>query len=141
MGRSRAIFSALASAAALATLVVRAQTADPNRYVIRENVGLPAIDEGVLVDDSHTPDSDEARRRLAVRALLHADASASSSGAPYRRGRMIVKFKDGVSAADRIEALASASPSGVIVQRPSHADFDLVNLDPAGDAEGAARPL
>jgi serine protease len=140
MGRARVCFSVAACAAALVALSVRAQTPDPARYVIQANVGLPAVDEGILVDDSHTPTSDETRHRVAVRSVLHADA-VGSSGVPYKRGRMLVKFKDDASAPARLAALASALPGGVIGQRPSHADFDVVNIDPTEDAEAAAREL
>src|SRR5437868_11746032 len=103
MGRARVFFSVAAVAAALATIGTRAQTTAQQRLDIREGVGLPAVDEGVLKDESHTPDSVETRRRVGIRAALHGDA-VSSSGAPYKRGRMIVKFKDGVSASARAAA-------------------------------------
>src|SRR5215471_8698572 len=133
MGRARVFFSVAAVAAALATIGTRAQTTAPQQLDIREGVGLAAVDEGVLKEQTHTPDSFETRRRLAMRATLHGDA-ISLSGAAYKRGRMIVKFKDGVSASARAAAIASASLSGSIAARPSYANFDIVNVDPSEDA-------
>src|SRR5262245_57724832 len=123
MGRTRVFFAAAAVAAALATIGTRAQTATPARLDIRENVGLPAVDEGALLDVVHTPYATQTLRRQAIRAALHADG-VSSSGAPYKRGRMIVKFKDGVSPEARA-AIASASSGGAIAARPTYANFDI----------------
>src|SRR5262245_36311456 len=140
MGRARVFFSAVAAAAALAALAGRAQTPEPGRLVIQANVGLPAVDQGPIYGQTHTPAAIESFRRQAIRATLHSDG-VSSSGVPFKRGRMIVKFKDGASSADRMQALSSATPGGVIAQRPSSADFDIVNIDPSVDAEDAARQL
>ena len=51
-----------------ATWIVRGQTAANQSLVVIENLGLPAIDEGVVQDDSHTPNTDEAIRRRALGA-------------------------------------------------------------------------
>jgi len=140
MGRFRALLSAIAIGMALATLALRAQDPAARPFVVRENVGLPAVDEGVLADDSHAPNTIEARRRAAVAAVLQSDG-IGSSGARYARGRVIVKFRDGVSVAARQRAIASASDSGTMAVRPSYANFDIVNIDASEDAEATARAL
>jgi serine protease len=126
--------------AALGALGGQAQTPEPGRLVIQANVGLPAVDQGAIYGETHTPSSLESFRRQAIRAVLHSDG-VSSSGVPFTRGRMIVKFRDSATAADRARALTSAAPGGVVTQRLSNADFDIINIDPSVDAEEAARRL
>src|SRR5476651_543242 len=56
------------------------QTADESRMVIQEHLGLAAIDEGLIQDDSHTPSSIENRRRVALREALLQDRVGASGG-------------------------------------------------------------
>src|SRR5215470_8248451 len=105
MVRTRAFLAVAAVAAALATLGVHAQPVAAG-YVVQEGVGLPAIDRGVVKDESHTPQSTETLRRSALRSLFHSDG-ISSSGARYARGRLIVKFRDEAPASARGEAIAA----------------------------------
>jgi serine protease len=143
MGRARVFFSVAAVIAALATLATigtRAQTTGAQRLDIREGVGLPAVDEGVLWGERRAPGSLEAARRLALHSVLRTDA-VRSSGRVYKRGRVLVKFKDEVSASARAAALALASPTARIGERPSYANFDIVNVDPNEDAEATAQAL
>src|SRR5262249_41210019 len=140
MSRAGVFFFLAAIAAAVATLRVQAQSPLPP-YLVQENIGLPAVDEGALLsDETHTPKSAEALRRAGMRAMLHGDA-IGSSGVPYKRGRLLVKFKDGVSQAAQAAAIASASRTGAKSQRPSYANFDIVNMDANEDAEATARAL
>ncbi|MGH9143772.1 MAG: S8 family serine peptidase, partial [Vicinamibacterales bacterium] len=81
---------------------------------------------------------------LARRSAFHATLEPSGTAgavAGYRRGRVIVRFRDEASLADRRAAIRTASSSGEIMTRPSYADFDVVQLDPSEDAEAAARIL
>jgi serine protease len=108
--------------------------------VIQEHLGLAAIDEGLIQDDSHTPSSIENRRRVALREALLQDR-VGASGGHYRAGRVIVRFRDEMAMPDRRAAVRAASGTGEIADRLSYADFDIVHIDPAEDAEEAARVL
>ncbi len=140
MLRTRVVLSCAAAATALATLGVRAQVAGPSGYLLREGVGLPAVDQGVLGDDTHTPTSFETRRRNAIRAVMHSDGM-SASGTRYDRGHLIVRFRDEADIAARRRAISSATRSGAIATRPSYANFDIVTMDANEDAEAVARAL
>src|SRR5262245_3247255 len=126
--RARASLAALVFAAGV---LVHGQSSE--RHLIFENLGLPGIDEGLIVDETHTPRAPEAQRRAATRTALHGDSTRGS--APYVAGRLIVKFRDQATAADRQAALAEVSPTARMQARPSYADFDIVRLDPTDDAE------
>ena len=121
-------------------LTLRGQVADGTRLQILQGVGLPAIDEGVLQDDSHSPSSGAARQRTALREALFADR-VSSTGTHYRAGRVVVRFRDEAAMTDRRAAVRAASDTGEISVRPSYADFDIVRIDPSEDAEQAASVL
>jgi serine protease len=140
MLRTRVVLSCAAAAAAVATLGAGAQIAERNGYFLREGVGLPAVDQGVLGDDTHIPTSVEARRRTAVHAVMHADG-VGSSGALYDRGHVIVRFRDEADGTARLRAVSSATRSGAIATRPSYANFDIVTMDANEDAEAVARAL
>ena len=108
--------------------------------LIQEHLGLAAIDEGLIQDDSHTPSSPETRQRAALREWLLQDR-VGASGAHYRPGRVIVRFRDDAAMPERRAAVRAASDTGEIAVRPSYADFDIVRIDPAEDAEAAASVL
>jgi len=121
-------------------LSLRGQGTDGSRLQILQQVGLPAVDEGLLQDESHTPAAPETRRRAALRdALL--DDRVGASGTRYRAGRVIVRFRDESAMADRQAAVRAASGTGAMAPRPSYADFDVVRIDPSEDAEEAASVL
>jgi serine protease len=140
MLRTRVVLSCAAVAAALATLGLRAQVVERNGFQVREGIGLPAVDEGVINDDTHNPSSYETRRRAAMRATMHTDG-IGSSGARYDRGHVIVRFRDEADTTARIRAISSATRSGAISARPSYANFDVVTMDANEDAEAVARAL
>ena len=52
---------------------------------------------------------------------------------------MIVKFKDGVSAASRVSALSSVSRTATMSTRSASQDFDVVQIAAGEDAESTAR--
>src|SRR5471032_2647382 len=114
------------------------QTADAPRMVVLQNVGLPAIDEGVVTDESHTPDAPASARRAAIHAAL-VGAGPNGAGSRYVAGRVLVRFRDEASAAARQSAMAAVSRTAVMTARPTYADFDVVRIDPAADAEATAR--
>lgn len=143
MLKARGFFLIAAVAASAATLSLRAQpSVNPNELELRYApvIGLPAVEEGALFEETHTPSAPEALRRAAMRASLRIDGMGAS-GIPYTRGRLIVKFRDDASQAARDSAIRSALPSAVVGPRPSYADFDIVGIDPGADAEAAAKAL
>lgn len=123
MGRFR-VGAAVAAIAVAGVLVLelRGQVGEP-RFQLLENVGLPAIDEGLVLRDA----------KLQVRA--------GSSGTPYLAGKVIVKFRDAAATAERRAAVHAASPTGEIAARRPYADFDVVGIDPSENPEDAATVL
>ena len=119
-------------------LSLRGQTADEAQLFIQVNLGLPGIDQGLLQDATHTPDSVESRQRAAVVASLQDRAGTATR---YRAGRVIVKFRDEAAMPDRRAAVRAASGTGEIGDRPSFADFDVVRIALDEDAEAAASVL
>jgi serine protease len=107
-------------------------------------VGLPGVDRGVVADATRTPDSAETHTRQHVRSLGGPGDRTGSGGAPYVPGRVIVKFRDGVSPNGRLAALSSLSGMATrasVGTRDAYADFDVVRLDPSQDAEAVAAAL
>src|SRR5262249_16830617 len=100
-----------------------------------ENVGLPAVEEGVVWDVNRAPQMPQALDR-AARSL--AGAVVGRSGRAYTPGRVIVRFRDGLSLDERQSVVRLATPSGEIAPRLEHADFDLVAIDDVEDAEEVA---
>ncbi len=129
-------------APSLAVLALMAQSPNGTGALLSVNmgVGLPSIDQGALLDESHTPQSESTLKRMAMHEMMHREGSGPS-GIPYARGRVIVKFRDTASAAARTDAVASAASSAAMALRPSYADFDVVTFDPSEDAEAAAQRL
>src|SRR5580765_7172365 len=109
MGRlcARTVSATIAIACGLA-MTLRGQVAGGPRLQILESVGLPAIDEGLLQDDTHTPSSWTTRERTALREALQGDR-VGASGSHYRAGRVIVRFRDESALADRQAAVRAAS--------------------------------
>ena len=97
---------------------------DGSRFQLRQNVGLPAIDEGLIQRD----------------ARLTQDRGAASA-VRNTPGRVVVKFRDQAPMTGRRAAVRAASDTGEIVARPSYADFDIIRIDPSEDAETAAGVL
>jgi serine protease len=144
MGRFRARTLCATSIAAAAALVlaVKAQSPSPQVQTLRiENVGLPAVEETfVLRNDARAPGS-PAELRRAVRAAAEPLTRVSSSGRSYTAGRVIVRFRDDVGAADRQAAASLASGSAELDPRRSYTDFDVVRIDASEDAEAVAASL
>jgi serine protease len=115
-----------------------AQTASPLDIVM--GVGLPGIDRGQIADDSRIPGSREAAIRHGLEFSPAVRERLSLDGARVITDRLIIKFRDGLSIAERQAAVTLASP-GAVLERPSDADFDVVHLDSRDDSEIAARRL
>ena len=95
---------------------------------IVQGASLPAIDRGLR-------DQDPPR---AARSGAEADRLRSDA-APFVRGSIIVKFKDG--APRSAAAAATAQVSGEIVDRSSSANFDIVDIPADADPERAAAAM
>jgi len=118
-------------------LVASGQTRSP---LVILDVGLPAIDQDTIPDETHRPASPEAIRR----AGLHADddlVRTGASGRPFSAGRVIVKFRDEASDVARASAVHSVVPSGVRQPRAADADFEIVTIDPSENGEAIAAAL
>jgi serine protease len=137
--RARALCATLAVAGGL-VIGLRGQAIVESSFAILQNVGLTAVDEGVIRDESHTPASEQTMRKRALMAALSTDR-VSASGTRYRPDRLIVKFRDEVAMGDRKAALRAASGTGEIGTRLAYADFDTIQIDASEDPEVVAQAL
>jgi hypothetical protein len=92
---------------ALFTVAVLGQ-APPSSRRILSRIAPPAIQRGISPALSHAPGTPEMRRRQSIHAISRVVDRRGASGARYRPGRVIVKFRDGVSPATRVAALRRA---------------------------------
>lgn len=113
--------------------------APPSSRRILSRIAPPAIERGISPDLSHAPGTPETRRRQSIHAVSGVVDRTGASGARYRPGRVIVKFRDGVSAATRVSALSVVPGRATMSPRAASQDFDVVEIDQAADAEAAAR--
>src|SRR5262245_54164751 len=91
---------------------------------------LPAVDQGLMGDLTPDPATPAAfARRASTSSAVTLDRTGSD-GSTYVAGRVIVKFRDGVSTAARIKSLSLVSAAAAVSERPSYANFDLVRIDP-----------
>jgi serine protease len=118
------------------------QTAVSGVLDIRENVGLPAVEEGIIQGEAHAPDTPDSAMRLTPRG-----ARIGSDGAAYAPGKVIVKFRDGVSTTARLAAMSSLSTRSLtsrpaaLAPRPANANFDILTIGANDDAEAVASDL
>jgi serine protease len=128
-----------ATMVAAATLVLTLKGQMPGVRALQiADVGLPAIEEGIVWDVNRAPQMPQALDRVARSEL---GAVVGRSGRAYTPGRVIVRFRDGMSLDERRSVVRDATSSGEITPRPAHADFDLVSIDEAEDAEAVAGAL
>ena len=113
----------------------------PSSLSILQNVGLPAVEEGVIQGESHVPGSLEALRRAAIRPIGAAVARPGSAASKFLPGRVIVKFRQGTSPTARFSTLSRASRGASMRARLSYANFDIVDIGPNDDVEATARLL
>ena len=106
-----------------------------------QDVGLPALNVGLVMDTSRAPDSPVSRatsrraggdsRRRASRCRADGRAGPRHRSLPRRR-----------TAGRRARPRSARSRrGGTIATRPSYADFDLVRIDAADDPEAVAAAL
>ncbi|HEY6211809.1 MAG TPA: S8 family serine peptidase [Vicinamibacterales bacterium] len=132
MARIRARAAVLTGAVACAAiLIAHGQTSSP--LAIVPGLGLPAVEESFAL--TYTPGASP------LRDALQRERAGGDTG--YVPGRLIVRFRDQSSTIEREAAIRHAlgEPSAFIAQRPEHANFDLVRIDAADDAEVAAETL
>jgi serine protease len=118
-------------------LSLRAQTMKQQRLEV-VNVGLPAVDLGLLTDEIRGPAGQDSLRRQALIASVQqatGDAVASRSAA----NRVIVKFIEGLPTVARLSAIADVSPRAVMTAPLDYADFDIVQVSASEDAEAVAQ--
>ena len=87
------------------------------------------------------PGSPEALIRESLRYSAVTLDRTGTSGAHYIAGRVIVKFRDGMSTDARVRAMATVSRTAAVSARPSYANFDVVGIDPGEDPEAMAAAL
>ncbi len=119
----------------------RGQTADIAPLDVVVGLGLPAVDRGVISGSSRVPDSPETRVRRSIRLSSATPDRIGASGVRYVPGRVIVKFRDGVSTPARLSTLSIASRTASMSERPAYANFDVVRIDTSEDAEAVAQAL
>jgi len=92
----------------------------PRGPVVLEGAGPTAIEEGPLPVTIRLP-------------------RTGPKGLRYASGRVIVKFRDGMSGKSALDSLrASSARTSSISLQPASADFDIVTIDPNEDAEVVA---
>ena len=135
---------AAVAAAFTARAVVHGQDAGAFRSFLPASI-LPAIDRGLAADWSHAPGTPQAIDRESMRHSIVTLDRVGSSGTRYIAGRVIVKFRDGMSAsssmAARVRAMSTVSQTATVSERPSYANFDVVGIDPGEDPEAVAAAL
>jgi len=127
------IVVALIGAAAIAT------NAQRGRFDVQD-VGLTPLNVGEVIDTSMAPGSPASRAKAIVQAAIRGDARAGVAQSAVR-GRVIVRFRATAGAAARAAAIRAVTRSGVIAERPSYADFDLIRMDSTDDPEAVAAAL
>jgi serine protease len=113
--------------------------APPARRNILSRFAPRAIERGIIPDTTHAPGTPQTRRRQSLRAVGTAVDRTSGSGARYRPGKVIVKFRDEITAASRVSALAAVPGRGTLSPRAAGQNFDIVQIDPTADPEVVAR--
>ena len=115
----------------------RGQIPSSSPRSLLDRVAPPAIERGINPIGRAAPSSGQlpAGRTQTGGATDRVGAM----GTRYRAGRVIVKFKDGVSTTARATAMSTVSRTASMSQRAASQNFDIVDLDAAEDAETAAR--
>ena len=137
--RDRTVAAALVVAAGL-VLTVRGQAPlAPSLHI--ENIGLAAVEESGAIWSEARPGGRVDAIKRAARDTSAQNSRIGTSGRAYTPGRVIVRFRDDVPAAERRTVARLASDTAEVAERPSYADFDVVRIAPAEDAEAVAAAL
>jgi serine protease len=116
----------------------RGQDASPPARTIVSMDAPPAIERGISPDPSAAQGAPEQSRRQSVQSTAAPADRTGVAGTRYRPGRVIVKFRDGLSAAARVQALTAVSRTATMAARSASQNFDVVQMDASGDAEATA---
>jgi serine protease len=127
------MLAAVVTLAVAGMVLPRAQTPESTGRTLAQPLSPPAIDRG-LNPDTTVPEP-RSRRTGVRRSPENRDGSARN----YLPGRVLVKFRSGGAATSR--ASAAGAMQARSVTRPTYADFDIVEIDPALDAEAVAAEL
>jgi serine protease len=112
----------------LAVGIVAAQDSVPRYRTFISDTTLPGIDTGIRDKDAPRPPRP-----------FPTDVVARSSGEPYLRGSIAVKFRPGTALA--AERLMMDRVGATAMETPSYADFQIVSIDENADPEAAAATL
>src|SRR5688572_10105227 len=83
-----------------------------------QDVGLPAVTVGLVMDTSRAPGTPRTRATVVVEAAIRDDRRLDASRS-VAAGRLIVRFRDEASLAARAAAVRAVTRSGAIASRPS----------------------
>src|SRR5205807_2534628 len=109
MLRARIVFFMLGLAAVVGFGALgHGQTPATGSAIVVDFTAPPPIEEGLFSSLRRASDSIETKIRNAVRTSAVTLDRAGASGAHYIAGRLIVKFKNGASAASRATAMSVA---------------------------------
>ena len=128
---------ATATAAVLVLCGVRGHTQAARVFL--DGFAPRAIESGVSPVMAETAAS-AAHARVTVQSASVIDRTGAS-GARYVAGRVIVKFRDGVSSAARSTTMRLASQTASLSTRADYANFDVMTIDASEDAEAVARTM
>ena len=112
----------------LAVGIVAAQDPMPRYRTFISDTTLPGIDTGIRDNDAPRPPRP-----------YPTDVVARSSGEPYLRGSIAVKFRPGTAPA--AQRLMMDRIGATTMEAPSYADFQIVSIDENADPEAVAATL
>jgi serine protease len=112
----------------LAVGIVAAQDSMPRYRTFISDTTLPGIDTGLRDKDAPRPPRP-----------FPTDVVGRTSGEPYLRGSIAVKFRPGTAPA--AERLMMDRVGATTMETPSYADFQIISIDENADPEAAAATL
>jgi serine protease len=112
----------------LAVGIVAAQDSMPRYRTFISDTTLPGIDTGIRDKDAPRPPRP-----------YPTDAVVRSSGDPYLRGSIAVRFRPGTAPA--AQRLMMNRIGATTMEAPSYADFQIISIDENADPETAAATL
>ena len=99
----------------------------PGARQVLQPTAAPAVDAGL---------ADESQVRLSHKVAVERDRDARTL--PYQPGKVIVRFRGGVSGT---RSAAARAVGATEVYTPSYADFDIMRIDESADPEAVAAAL
>ena len=133
---TRALLAMLACAALMASSGRGQEQSQRGSRITTQDVGLWGIDRGLNANDP--PVDPEARRTRPIRAQAQRPEAIVTERL-YVGGSVIVKFRSG--SGDNAVNSAMRAVNASAVQRPSYADFEIMQISPDLDPEVAAAEL